>query len=192
MTATAEITDDLDLGEYSPEAVEKEMETGGRLPPGKYHVELIRVGETTATQRGIMQIPLTFRVLAGPCQGQTHTERLNDFVNGTNEDAKKKSNNRYLLFGSRLGLVSTAGGKYAKVKAGWVDCVGADCVIEIKHEPKKINNVVVPGEFYANVTFGGVYNLTDPKVKDVPRGVPGSRPAAGATAQPAGYDTSDL
>lgn len=182
---TATVIEDMDLGEYNPAAVEKDMETGGKLPPGKYHVTLSSVGELTATQKGVMQVPLKFTVLAGPNKGQTHTERLNDFVNGATEDNKKKSNNRFLLFGSRLGLFDTTGGKYRRVKAAWSDCCGAECVIEIKHEPKKDNPSVV----YANITFGGIFSLTDPKVKGVPMATAGDKLPAPA---PAKYDTSNL
>lgn len=192
MTATAEVTDDLDLGEYNPAAVEKELETGGKLPPGKYHVRLAST-EDKAWRSGDRFHDLKFTILAGPHAGQTHRESLNGFTPGTTDDKKKSANNRYLLFASRLGLYDTAGGKYRLLKAKtpheFSGCVGAEVIIEINHRSDKDD----PTKKYAQITFAGIYSLTDPKVKDVARAAPGDRPAAAAaTTQPAGYDTSDL
>ena len=182
---TATVIEDMDLGEYNPAAVEKDMETGGKLPPGKYHVTLSSVGELTATQKGVMQVPLKFTVLAGPEKGRTITENLNAFRPNAHDDRDKKSNNRYLLFASRLGELSTAGGKYSRLKPNLAACVGAEVVVEIVHQPKKDQPTIV----YANISFGGIYSVTDPKLKGVPMATVGDKPPPPA---PAKYDTSNL
>ena len=129
-------------------------------------------------------------MLAGPEVGRSHTENLSGFVPNTADARQKRSNNRFLLFASRLGLYDTSGGKYRRVKPKgeheFSTSVGTEVIIEIGHQPKKDNPSVV----YANITFGGVYTLTDPKHKDVKRAAAGDKPAA--VAVPAGPDLSDI
>jgi hypothetical protein len=180
-----EILADLSNGEYNPEGVEKEMASGGRIPPGKYHVRLESVGEQKATANSVLYWPLKFTVLAGPEKGRTITENLNAFRPNAHDDRDKKSNNRYLLFASRLGELSTAGGKYSRLKPNLAACVGAEVVVEIVHQPKKDQPSVV----YANISFGGIYSVTDPKLKGVPMATAGDKLPAPA---PAKYDTSNL
>lgn len=185
---------DLNLSKYDPYAVEQDIETGGKLPAGKYHARLDKA-EVKAWPSGDSYTDVTYTVLAGKFAGKTISDKLDHLkeVGEHLEEKKKKaianSNNRFLLFGSRLGLIASNNGKYQRVKGSFADCCGAEAVIDVVHKPDRTD----PTKTYANVSFAGIFTLSDPKVKDVPRAKPGEAAAVPAASVPAaGFDTDDL
>lgn len=184
---------DLDLGNTNPDAVEQSMASGGLAPEGKHHAVLNGCREVQANS-GSVGRELTFRILAGPGAGQDVRETV-----WITSDPKAK--NRRVLFMHRLGLlkkVAAEGGKSAYVpaegKTDFMDCLGAECVIDVKHEEdtwtdKKTGKPRTGTK--AVLSFEGVLSLDDKRCADVPRGKPGAAQAAVATAAAAGAKAKD-
>ncbi|HEY1192340.1 MAG TPA: hypothetical protein VGE74_32250 [Gemmata sp.] len=163
--------DDIPLDNINPETVDQVAKSGGLIPAGKYHVRLYGAGDVTSKTNGTAGTELTFVILTGAFAGQEVKETL---------WSSDKTVNRMVLFGSRLGLlkVDPKTKKYMRVegKHNFVDCQGAECVIEVSHREyeKKDKTKGIA----ANVTFGGIWALDDKDVKDVPKAKAGTKPAA--------------
>jgi len=185
---------DLELTGVDPDAVEASMASGGLVPEGIHHAALSGCREVQANS-GSEGRELTFKVLAGPGAGLEVKETL-----WISADPKAKS--RRILFMHKLGLLrKVAAGdrnQYVPVEGrhDFTDCLGAECLIDVRHVEDTWTDKKSGKERKANkaeLTFGGVMGLDDPRGKDVPRGKPGAGKAAAAAA-PAGQkdDFGDL
>lgn len=170
--------DDLDLDGLNPQAVEAVAESGGLIPAGKYHARLEGVAEVTSRQKGTPGTELHFTILAGPHAGREVKDTL---WAGDSEIGK----NRRVLFAHRLGLlaIDPKTKRYVAIdgRTGLEDCIGAEVVIEVRHEPDQKD----PEKKWARLGFA-VWAVDDPKVKDVPKA------GRGKPVNKAKFDTSDL
>lgn len=168
------LVDDLLGFGADPNATEESMKSGGMVPEGKHHARLDGVREVEANT-GSKGRELTFLVLAGPGKGGEVRETL-----WLNSD-KEKGKSRQLIFAHRLGLLTKAPGPngkaiYAAVEGrkDFVDCIGSECVVDVKHEEytrkdgKKGTTAILQ--------FEGVLSVTDARCKDVPKASAGSMP----------------
>jgi hypothetical protein len=190
---------DIDLDEYTGEDV-KEIAKGHVLPPpGKYHVRLDGVS-THEAKSGNTGPELVFAILTEPHAGYEIKETLWDRSSDGSADKTKKCKDRQVLFGARIGLlVRGANDKlaYAEGKQDFTDCRGAECVIEIEHEPwenKEKNKKGVSCRMKSH----GIWRLDDPAVKDVKKAKPALATATEtkAATKPVGkskkFDASEL
>lgn len=181
------LASDLDLGDVSVDSVEQFAETGGLLPPGKYHVRLERV-TNRQSQMGGTGAECEYTVVAGPFAGATVKDTLwaPDAAN-QRPDQVKKTRDRFVLFGLRLGMFrSGPNGKVVTVKQELGECVGAEVVVEVTHRAGQ------KGGTFANVGYAGVWSLTDPKVRDVAAAHAAGAAGAGAGGRAARTPVDDL
>lgn len=171
---------DFDLDEFDDNQITNFQKSGGRLPDGRYHVRLDGV-KPVSTPKGGTGEELTLTVIGGPHAGNEIRETLWD----SDKPAGKK---RLVLFGARLGLlVRGEGAKFtkAKDKYGFGDCLGNECIVEVKAE-KYTKKDGGQGEAL-RVTFAGIWSVGDPEVKSVAKGKGGNVPA-----KPKAVDAAEL
>ena len=174
---------DLNLDDYNPATVDAVAAAGGMIPVGKYHVRLDGSADRTA-KTGLTGTELVFTILTG-----AFAEReVKDTLWNGDSDAGK---NRRVLFGHRLGLlaIDKATKKYVRVegKTGFEDCLGAEVVIEVSHEPDQKD----PAKKWVRLAYA-IYAVDDPKVKDVPKAKKAEKKAAPPKAKKGTVDTSEL
>ena len=174
------LPEDFDLSDYAPDSVEAVAAAGGMVPPGKYHVRLDGASDGRIGKSGNPSTDLEYTILTGPFAGKTVKDSVWHPAKGDNGP----SANRFVLVAHRLGLfgVNPKTKRYELVKGkdGFGSCLGAEVVIEVNHrtytrEDKSEGKAV-------NVTFGGIYAVNDPKVKDVPKAAAGAKVVAQAKA----------
>src|SRR5262245_60438787 len=114
---------DLATG-YDVGAMEKRMEAGGLIPPGKYPAKLNGAKRTESKQKNTPGWELTFEITGGPFAGS----EVHDTLYITDNP---KSRDRIALFGHRLGLLKrTDDGKglvKAEGKTDFMDCLDTPC-----------------------------------------------------------------
>lgn len=170
------LLDDLDLDNTNPDDVERGIAMAGAIPEGKYHARLAEA--TGIEQAGSYNVVrLKFQVLTAPYAGKLIEETL--FLEGSDDEKTQKAKQRRMLFMHRLGLLRKveqhSRKRYVPVegKHGFTDCLGQECVIAVKvrdetYTPRGKTEKVT---FKKNVLeYEGVFELIDPKVKDVKRG----------------------
>lgn len=150
---------DFDLDNASGEDVERFHKTGGILPAGKYHCRLD--GAKDAQTQTTTGVELHYVVASGPFAG----EEIKDSIWNSDKAAAK---NRATLFGHRLGLLKRkgAGFEFAPGKSDFADCIGAEVVLEVKHEPY-VSKTTGKNGIGVRVTFNGIWSTDDPAVKSV-------------------------
>jgi hypothetical protein len=164
----------IDLTGFSSDA---DLE-GARVPPGWYHLQVLDVRQDDEGRTPCLVFKLG--VLAGEHQGVTFPERLYF----SDKDGAKR---RVGLFARRLGLVRPEDlGK--RVSIDWRRAAGRDFVAEVIEETfeKRDGSKGTTSK----ISFGGVYDPADERVKDVPRGK--VEAVAPAPVAPADDDFSDL
>lgn len=182
------------LEQVDVKAAEEAIKGGGLCPEGVHHAVLDAVAEKTL-DNGSKKRALTFKVLAGPGKDTIVEDDVWLPSDAQDEAKKKKSQNRLTIFMHRLGVLKTAVGKdgkerYVEVegKHDFIDCIGATCFIDVKHEEEHWNDkkTGAPKKMMkAKLTFEGVLKPDDKKVQGVPTGkappptAVGSRPAGG-------------
>jgi hypothetical protein len=164
----------------------EDLEQDGRVPPGRYHVEIIDAVRDTKSQTPCLH--LKCKILAGTdatAVGAVQNERLY-----MSEKAQKRAG----IFARRLGLIDdTACG--TKFILNWQAAVGLQAIVEIVSEEyeKKDGGTGTSSK----ISFAGLWSLDDDRGKDVPRdkaaiaraGQPKPKAAAKASAAD---DFSDL
>lgn len=179
---------DFELGDVNPNDVEGIAGSDGLIPKGKYHVRLDGASDRMSKQPGGgMGSDLEYKILAGPCAGQTIKDTVWHPHENQEEDRAKKTKNRFALFAHRLGLVAfnPQSKKYelANGKNSFGDVLGAEAVIEVTHRTYKRDDGGTGTAI--NVTFGGIWSVDDKAVKDVPKAKSGGQPAKpGGAPQP--------
>jgi hypothetical protein len=172
------LLDDLPLEDITSESVDQTAKSGGLIPEGKYHVRLDGAGDVVSKNHNA-GCELTFVILTGPFAGQEVKETI---WSSDNDKAK----NRLVLFAHRLGLLkhNDKTKRYERVegKDGFGDVLGAECVIEVAHREYEKKDKT-KGKA-ANVTFGGIWEVDDKDVKNVPKAKPTSPGTNGASAKP--------
>lgn len=183
------LPEDIDLSGFNPDTVNAVAEAGGMVPPGKYHVRLDGASAGRVGKQGGSSTDLEYTILTGPFAGKT----VKDSVWHPMNDGGA-GDNRFVLVAHRLGLLAinpkTKKYEFVPGKAGFESCLGAEVVIEVNHRTYKRQDGS-DGKA-VNVTFGGVYALTDPKLKDVPKAAAGAKVAAPAKAAAKGFDPNEL
>lgn len=179
---------DLDDENATADKIEQFQKTGGLVPEGKYHVRLDGWKPTSA-QSGLTGEELHYVIASGPFEGAEITDTL---WNSDKDGAKRRA----MLFGHRLGLLVRNGAKFKKApgKESFADCIGAECVVEVKHE-EYVNKKGKKG-IALRITFNGVWGVDDPSVKSLvkaaPAKSPGAKPDEPAKAPKKKVDTSEL
>jgi hypothetical protein len=144
----------LDLGSFTKDS---DLE-GTRVPPGKYHVQVLDVRQDGEGRTPCLAFKLA--VLAGEHQGLTFQERLYF----SDKDGAKR---RVALFARRLGLVRPEDlGK--KVTIDWQRAVGRDFVAEVVEETYEKRDGSKGTS--SKLAFNGLFDCSDERVKDVARG----------------------
>lgn len=170
------LLDELDLA-ADVEQDEQQLAMAGAIPDGKYHARLVEAAEDQAGEYDVVR--LKFQILSRPYAGKIVEETL--FLTGSDADKTDKARQRKRMFCHRLGLLTKSPNPadpkrhiYALVpgKQHLRDCLGAECIIDVKvqereFEGKKGNMVKYKDN---KLQWEGVFELNDPKVKDVPRG----------------------
>lgn len=168
------LVDDLLGFAPPPDQAEKDIASGGLPPEGLHHARLDGVREVTANT-GSSGRELELKLLV---HGGTVKETL--WISDN-----EKARTRQVIFAHRLGLLKkvqvNGQNAYAKVdgKYDLTNCLGAECIVEIKHEEDTFNDKKSgkPRTITkAVLSFEGVYTLDDPRVKSVPRAIAGSVP----------------
>ena len=168
--------DDVDDG-Y--EGVGERMEHGGLIPPGYYRAKLVGAKEVESKSKGTPGYELTFVVQGGPFDGK----EVSDTLWKTDHQFSK---DRIKLACVRLGLrkPSPDGKRLLPVegKADFMDCVDAETVIEIVHEPDQKD----PNKKWVRIAPNGFHDASQTKVKEAlartAKGGP-AKPAAGKPAE---------
>lgn len=187
-----------ELATIDPDRAEAELESGGVLPEGMYHVQCIGVAKRDSKSSDAEGYEFEYEVLAGPFKGGHVKDTLW-------KSDKHSGRNRMTIFGKRMGLLTeiVSGDKkqltLAAGMTGWPDVRGWVGIIEVGIEEydltDKITKMPTGRKGKSNrVTFGGIHHENDPKCKDVPRGTPAAigspalraSLAAGGTAGSAG------
>ena len=182
-TAVNTDEDDIDLNSYSPDAVEKQMESGGMIPEGYYRAKLDGAKPVVSKSSDKPGWELTYKILDGPFKDRT----IDDTVWKPNKE-KPATVNRVLMFKHRLGLLgkSADGAKYVPIegKKDFTDCLDAEVIISIKHEEYTREKDGSKG-MSQKLDFNGLFFPNDPKAMErigkpvEPKG--GANGAAGAT-----------
>jgi hypothetical protein len=162
---------------------EASLERGDRVPPGKYHVEVIN-----ATMDGEASSPcvrLKCVVLAGTtpsAAGAILEERL--FLT-------PRALQRTELFLRRLNVIEKGHLGKKGIKVRWNDLVGRQAIVEVTEE--KFTKRDGSEGMSSKVTYSGVWSIDDERVKDVPRDPEAVARAGQARPRPAAVDDfSDL
>lgn len=188
----------FDLSNVNPETVDAVAEAGGLIPVGKYHVRVDGASPYTAQGgNGGTGTELEYHLLAGPFKGKTIKDTIWDPSDAQDEDKRATTQNRWCRFAHRLGLIGydPKSKRYVEVpgKDGFTSCLGKEVVIEVNH--RKFKRKDGSDGTAAGVSFGGIWDLGDPKVKDVVKAAAGSAPppsTAPATNGKKKVDVSDL
>jgi hypothetical protein len=185
---------DIDLDTYSP----ADADNLGELPaPGRYHARLDSADCNHKSKGGLTGKHLTFVLLTGRAAGYKVEETLWD--NGSDDVKTRKAKDRQVRFAKRLGLLVVNGDKLAIApgKHDFNDCLGAEVVIQIKHEKWESQDKTKSGTQVRMEMFG-IWGVEDPEVKDVPK-APGGKsiPMTATSTQPAAaksqqFDPSEL
>ena len=131
---------------------------GARVPPGRFHFQVVDVRPDDEARTPCMVFKLV--VLAGEHQGLTLPERLYF----SEKDGAKR---RVGLFARRLGLVRPEDlGK--RLSVDWRRAIGRDFIGEVIEETYEKRDGSTGTS--SKLAFSGVYDPTDDRVKDVPRG----------------------
>ena len=134
-----------------------------KLPPGRFHVEVVEVDETF--QKQPQKVLVTFEVLNGTApdqKGRRHTEYFSISPNAM--DRLK-----------RLAMVCKLIGPGEQKEVSFNDALGADLIIEVvPHSYEDKNKKMVDT---TQMDFGGMWAVDHEDVKQVPRGKVGDRPA---------------
>lgn len=159
--------------------VESAMTNGG-LPPEGVHHAMLKGQRDVETKSSTTGRELLFVILAGPGKGQDVKDTL------WNSD-KEAAQNRKILFAHRLGLLRKVGSgddaRYEQAdpkKQDFNDVRGTCCFIEVVHEEYE-KEKGGKGKS-ARLSFEGIINPDDKRVKGVPTGSPPGAGPAGATA----------
>src|SRR5262245_9182481 len=164
MTNDHAVSNVLDLPQQHDD---RDLEMGALLPLGKHHVYVRDVTRQSGDTSPYLSVK--FEVIGGPAAGSIGEEKF--FL--TDKAAK-----RLAILGRRLGLLGNdAFGKRAPFNA--FGLIGRDLVVEVVHEQYETRE----GEkrTVSKWGFGSFWPSDDPKVADVPKGVP---PPRQATAKP--------
>jgi hypothetical protein len=146
------ITFELDLRGTTEKDIERDS-----VPPGKFHVVVTNVEEGPADQTACLVFKLEVVTGTTDAVGAVMSERL--FMT-------EKTKKRVALFARRLGLVGTSDfGK--QVAVDWSQAIGKQAVVEVTEEEyeKKDGS---KGKA-SRVTFSGIWETDDERVKDVPK-----------------------
>jgi hypothetical protein len=169
------IEEELDLEGVSYADLDRDSST---IPAGWYHCEIAKVDleeEAGKTPAVLFQ----FRVLEGTVKGQTNRllfERL--WRTEKNRDRRNK-------FAGRLGLVGEKDAN-SRPTIDWSDVQGKQCVIEVIEEEFDRNNGSKGKS--SKVSYLGIYQVTDPRVSEVPKNKD-ALALAGITLPPPGTTT---
>lgn len=145
---------ELDLGGFKDE---EDLSGMPLVPPGKYHVRVTDVREGKGKTPAVV---LRYQILAGT-DPQAIGMYQEDNVFLTDSAIK-----RVALVALRLGLISR-GDLGKKVNVNWLQAYGRELIVEI-HDEEFERKDGTKGHT-SKVTFGGVWDLNHPEVKDVPR-----------------------
>ncbi len=144
----------------SAEGVEERMETGGLLPPGFYRARLHGAKEVESKSKGTPGYELTFVVIGGPFDGREVSDTLWKVDNQFCKD-------RIKLAMIRLGLrkMSPDNKRMLPVegKNDFVDCLDAELVIEVIHEPDQKDE----NKKWVRLAPNGFHDPNSSKVKDI-------------------------
>lgn len=172
----------LDIGTVDVNAAAAAVAGGGLVPEGLHHAVLESVKSGTANS-GTPFREFNFKILAGPAAGMNVEHSLWLPNEGQDEAKKKKSINQLAIYMHRLGLkkkVAGADGKEVLAavegKHDFADCLGAVCVVDVKHELEKWKDKKTGADremTKAKLSFEGVLLVDDPRCKDVPKGKAG-------------------
>jgi len=125
--------DDFDLESLDAEKIEKDIESGGVIPAGKYNSKL--VGYVPKERDNGMAHELTFQIVEGEYAGREVKHTL--YPSTKSGDAAQRAKNVVIHFSRCLGLIHkvTVNGKqkYEEVHKGHTfgDRLGQSCVIEV-------------------------------------------------------------
>ena len=172
------------------ETLENYAKSGGLVPEGNYHVRLAGAKTVTSKQKGLPGHELHFEILGGPSTGQEVKETLWEAGADSTDKQRTAANNRLLIFGLRLGLLrKKADGKieFTPGKQDFSDVIGAEAIIEVKHEEYKKEDGGKGKS--AKVPFTGIHYLTDPIAKTA---VKGSSAAGVTPSKSSKVNTADL
>jgi hypothetical protein len=132
---------------------------GGNILPGKYHARVGAVSEDLDNRTPCYQIEMTILAGTEPSQvGRVHNEKL---------WVTDKTKARVARFAHRLGLIGTTDfGQRPEVD--WERAVGREVIIELIEETYRKDGESTDRKS-TKMSFAGIWELTDQRVKDVPR-----------------------
>lgn len=146
---------DMDFG-----GAKKESDLGQvNVAPGKYHAKIKQVSFAKMGEYTTLRV--VFKILAGTEEsmiGKIHTE--NFFINDNNMERLK-------LIAVRIGLVTEAE-LDRKIRVQWKVAEGRQVVILIDSR-KFHNNKTNREETRSQITYDGIWSVTDERVADVPK-----------------------
>lgn len=152
-----------DLATVKASEVEEQIKAGPLVPVGLHHAVLDGFRAISANN-GRSGRELTFKIVAGPAKGKTVKEAL-----WNSDEAAGK--NRMKLFAHRLGVLAKKNDLYVAIpgKTEFSDVVGAECVVEVKHKPRKYKDDkgVEHDTVDCLLTFEGVLPLDDKRCVNV-------------------------
>lgn len=143
----------LDAGDF---ANEDDAHVGDRPLPGQYHVRVTKVEEKVfGTEEGESRntIVVDFEVLAGTVPGQEGKVTTEYFA------LTEKAMPRLMMFALATGLIQP--GEHKEVEP--TDATGRELIVKLDENKRD-------GKKYINVTYDGMWSLSNPAVADVPRG----------------------
>lgn len=154
--------DDFDYSKYDPDKLEKDLESGGLIPPGFYRAKLDGATTTTSKESQRAGWQLTYKIVGGDHDGATVEDTLWD-------GDKPASINRVLLFKHRLGVIrrNAETGKFEKVPDvhDFRDCLDREVIIHVKHEEYERKKDGGKG-IALRLEFNGIFAADDPKAAD--------------------------
>jgi hypothetical protein len=124
--------DNINLEELDADKIEKDIESGGIVPAGKYHSRLI--GYAPKERDNGVAHELTFQIASGEFAGR---EIKHTIYPAKNHDGAQRVQNVVIRFSHVLGLLRkvTENGKsrYVEIVKGntFVDCLGREAVIDV-------------------------------------------------------------
>lgn len=159
---------DFDVKDLNPDEVQKQIDSVGTLPVGKYIVELANHIAKDVGDKKVDE--LSFEVIHGPCIGRKVKAAL--FQSGNTEKTTVDARNQCIRFGMVLGLLAVVPNKkkegkkdYKYLKQSFEECVGNRAVVQVVHKKSEKD-----GQEYANVGYFKIWSLDDEEVKDVVKG----------------------
>jgi hypothetical protein len=128
------------------------------IPPGRFHTVVERI--LAAERGGLPTFRFHFRIKAGTVPGYENKEFTDDIFNtDTNRE-------RILFIAHRLGLISKDDyGK--KTSRSWHAAVNKQVVVEV--EENNYTDKQGNAQRGHRLTWGGIWDVTDPEVADVPK-----------------------